>query len=143
MSDIDFYLLRRQEIKEYIQRLPHDVLSGAACRGLGPAAYHPKVGRPRDEDLALCVACNARIACTAMALRAEAPETRVGWYGGLDPRDRGRLAVRLELIESDPVVPEGAAEAMRLHLVGWTVNDIASELGCSRRTVQRYLRRAG
>jgi AraC-like DNA-binding protein len=77
-----------------------------------------------------------------MALRAEDPEARVGWYGGLDPRDRGRLAVRLGLVECDPAVPENAAEATRLQRAGWTVNDIASEFGCSRRTVQRYLRKA-
>lgn len=143
MSEIDFYLLHRQEIEECIQCLPHDVLDDAACRGLGPAAYHPEVGRPRHEDLALCSTCDARVACTALALRAESPDARIGWYGGLDPGDRGRLAIRLGIVGGDRVEPVGAAEAMRLHRPGWTVNDIASEFGCSRRTVQCYLRRAG
>jgi predicted transcriptional regulator len=35
-----------------------------------------------------------------------------------------------------------AARAARLRSAGWTVEDIATELGCSRRTVQRDLRSA-
>ncbi|WP_436318979.1 helix-turn-helix domain-containing protein [Streptomyces microflavus] len=37
-------------------------------------------------------------------------------------------------------LPDRALTAIRLGRDGWRINDIAQVLGCSRRTVQRYLR---
>ena len=49
----------------------------------------------------------------------------------------GALAWRLR----EQPVPDRASQAARGRKAdGWTVDAIASELGCSRRTVQRYLR---
>lgn len=142
MPDINFFVLREQEVRTFIEQLPHDVLHVAACRGEKPDIFHPEVGRPTDSDLAICEACQASVACVALALRAEDPDARVGWYGGLGPDDRDDLATRLCLTADEPVLLERAAEAIRLFRAGWTVSEIAAELECCRRTVQRYLRRA-
>jgi DNA-binding NarL/FixJ family response regulator len=37
-------------------------------------------------------------------------------------------------------MPDRAVQAARLKADGWTVEAIAAELGCSRRTIQRSLR---
>jgi AraC-like DNA-binding protein len=115
----------------------------AACRGMDPDLYHPDSGRPTDLALARCAECPVRLACLAVALRAEDKESRSGWCGGLGPADRDKVATSLDLDEPLPVllVTECAARAARLRTAGWTVGEIASELGCSRRTVQRYLRK--
>jgi hypothetical protein len=117
-------------------------LRHAACRGLDPELYHPDRGRPADLVLARCADCPARMACLALAFRAEDPETRCGWYGGLGPADRDAVALHLGLDEPVPVpVADYVTRAAGLRAAGWAVDEIASELGCSRRTVQRYLRK--
>ena len=84
--------------------------------------------------------CPARFACLALALRAEDPDVREGWYGGLGPADRNDVAKLLQLETHQTPPPDRAVEAARLHAEGWKINQIAAQLGCSRRTVQRYLR---
>jgi len=109
---------------------------------MDPDLYHPDQGRPQDLALACCAGCPARLACLALALRAEDPEERSGWYGGLGPGDRDALSASLNLDAPVPVpTADYAARAAGLRAAGWAVGAIASELGCSRRTVQRYLRR--
>lgn len=117
-------------------------LQYAACRGMDPDVYHPDQGRPTDLALARCFSCRARIACLGLALRAEDPEARYGWYGGLGPVDRDALAASLG-VEQPSAAPasDPAARAVALRAAGWTVGSIAAELGCCRRTVQRYLRK--
>ena len=117
-------------------------LGAAACRGMGPDAFHPDDGRPDDIVVARCTSCQARLACLALALRAEDPDARQGWYGGLGPNDRDDIAAALSLEAPEPPPPDRAVPAARLRAAGWTVAAIATELGCSRRTVQRYLRAA-
>ena len=118
-------------------------LGRAACSGMGPDAYHPDQGRPADLALARCAGCQARLACLALALRSEDPEARSGWYGGLGPADRDALAASLDLDEPAAVLEtDSATRAAQLRAAGWTISEIAVELGCSRRTVQRYLRKA-
>ena len=117
-------------------------LSSAACRGLDPETFHPAVDRPEPADVDRCASCTARLACLAIALRAEDPEMRTGWYGGLGPEDRDNVARALGLDNPNPPAPDRAIQAARLQADGWTVDAIAAELGCSRRTVQRYLRAA-
>ena len=41
--------------------------------------------------------CPARLACLALALRAEDADAREGWYGGLAPADRDDIAHILRL----------------------------------------------
>jgi hypothetical protein len=114
----------------------------AACRGMDADLYHPDEGRPTDLALARCQGCQARLACVALALRAEDPEARTGWYGGLGPAERDALVTALDLGESKPApASDTATRAVMLRASGCTVRAIAAELGCSRRTVQRYLRR--
>lgn len=117
-------------------------LRAAACRGMDPDAFHPDEGRPDDRVVARCAGCPARLACLASALRAEDPRARQGWYGGLGPEDRDGVAAVLELETPEPPPPDRAIRAARLRAAGWPVDAIAAELGCSRRTVQRYLRAA-
>lgn len=84
--------------------------------------------------------CTCRLACLALALHAEDPDCRQGWYGGASPTERGDLARTLGLVR-EPASPNiaGVAEAARLHEKGKTIREIAHVLGRSRRTIQRYL----
>jgi AraC-like DNA-binding protein len=109
---------------------------------MDPEAFHPEEGQPDDSVVIRCTGCIARLACLAFALRAEEPDMRCGWYGGLGPDDRDGVASVLGLKSPEPPVPDRAVQAARLQANGWTVEAIATELGCSRRTVQRYLRTA-
>lgn len=131
-------LVQNPSTRPILSQLQH-----AACRGLDPDVYHPDEGRPTELVLARCSSCHARLACLGLALRAEDPETRSGWYGGLGPADRDALAASLG-VGKQPAGPatDTAARAARLRAVGWTIGSIANELRCSRRTVQRYLRKA-
>jgi hypothetical protein len=117
-------------------------LRRAACRGLNPDVYHPDQGQPADFVLARCNGCQVRLACLALALRAEDPEERCGWYGGLGPSDRGTLAASLGTDAPEPALVTDSARAATLRSQGWTINAIANELHCSCRTVQRYLKKS-
>jgi AraC-like DNA-binding protein len=144
MGHTYFFAGREPELRELI-RHPYrsdGQLRRAACRGMDPDAFHPDEGRPDDVVVARCTGCEARLACLAFALRSEDPESRSGWYGGLGPDGRAGVAATLGLGTPEPPVPDRAAQAARLRAAGWTVEDIATQLGCSRRTVQRDLRTA-
>ncbi len=117
-------------------------LGAAACRGMDTDAFHPDEGRPDGLVIARCTGCQARLACLALALGAEDPDARQGWYGGLGPDDRDGVAAALGLEPPEPPPPDRAVQAARLRAAGFTVAAIAAELGCSRRTVIRYLRAA-
>lgn len=138
---------REAEIYSLIQDPSPRAIRGqlrlAACQGMDPSVYHPDQGRPADLALLRCRDCPARLACLGLALRAEEPGARYGWYGGMGPDERSAIAASLGPAEPAPVpVPETAARAARLRADGWTIDSIAQELKCSRRTVQRYLRKA-
>jgi len=132
---------REHELRQSLHHLDHDILRQAACRGMDTRAYFPDEGEPVARALTLCGHCEARLSCLALALRTEEPDARHGWFGGLGPDERASIAAALG-VGSTPVLPEPAALAIRLRGQGRTIADIAAELGCSRRTVLRYLRRA-
>lgn len=117
-----------------------ELLRGAACQGADPETFHPVEGTPDSVTVVRCAGCAARLACLALALRAEDADVRSGWYGGLGPVDRDDLAGALGLFAGEAQPPDNVIRAARLRAAGWVVADIATELGCSRRTVQRYLR---
>lgn len=139
-----FLVGRESELRELIEQPDykdlHRQLRRAACRGMDPGAFHPDEGQPDELVIARCQGCEARLACLALALRAEGPDMRSGWYGGLGPGDRDNVAAALEIMIPEAPVPDRAVHAARLRAAGWTITEIAAELGCSRRTVQRYLR---
>lgn len=135
-----FFTGREQELRDLISHPTNHNFDQAACVGASPDAYHPDNGQPDELSLLRCSGCPARLACLALALRAEDSEAREGWYGGLGPTDRDIIASTLRLTPSQPPPPNRAIEATRLHASGWTVNQIATQLGCSRRTIQRDLR---
>ncbi|WP_432001461.1 helix-turn-helix domain-containing protein [Streptomyces sioyaensis] len=141
MDNLIFLVGREQELRDLIQSSQQPGTAGAACRDVDVNLYHPADGeRPAEGPLAVCVGCAGRMACLALALRAEDPEARHGWYGGLGPTDRDRVAAMLRLPKGAKLLPDRALTAIRLGRDGWRIDDIAQELGCSRRTVQRYLR---
>jgi AraC-like DNA-binding protein len=140
-----FFADRERELRDLILHADHRHLGrqlrAAACDGMDPDLFHPDDGQQPDElIIARCAGCQARLACLALALRAEEPEARAGWYGALGPQDRDEIAAALHLETPEPPAPEGAVRATQLKADGWTVGEIATALGCSRRTVQRYLR---
>jgi hypothetical protein len=134
-----FFAGHESELRDLVNSPADLTLDQAACAGVDPELYHPE-GQPDELSLFRCSACPARLACLALALRAEDAEVRSGWYGGISPTDRDDIAQILRLEPSQPVVPDRAVEAARLQASGWTINQIATQIGCSRRTVQRYLR---
>ena len=144
-KDPYYFADRDHELRTLIHHTDHRSLQcqlrGAACRGMDPGAFHPNDGQqPDDLLIARCTECPARLACLALALRTEEPDARAGWYGGLGPGDRNRVATDLHLGTPTPPMPEGAVRAAQLKAGGQTIGEIATTLGCSRRTVQRYLR---
>lgn len=130
------------ELRRLLRHMDFDALDKAACRGMDPEVYHPDVGSPDPLALAVCRTCPARLPCLAVALRAEDPDRRYGWFGGLGPTERRALVKKLKLGDRRRLGGDvGAARARRLFEAGWVINDIADELGCSRRTIQRWLRK--
>jgi AraC-like DNA-binding protein len=140
-----FFVGREQELLALIEQAQHGRLIGghglqdAACRGTNTNLYYPDDGQPDDLALARCRVCSVRLACLAGALGTEEPGDRYGWWGGLSPEDREETAANIAS-EAPWEPPSRATEAVRLRAAGWTINAIATTFGCSRRTVQRYLR---
>lgn len=136
MQTTPFYAGREDELLDLITTLTID-LSGAACAGVDPELYHPD--GPLDEvSAARCSICPVRMGCLALALRAEDPQFRSGWYGGLGPHDRSDVAEELAMASAPHLSCDRTREAVRLRATGLSVTEIAVRLGCSRRTVQRY-----
>jgi hypothetical protein len=117
----------------------------AACTGL-PATgdpYFPDDGEiPPVEAMAPCLACPVAHECLATALIHEAEEgLRFGWWGGCSPDERELLAEHIGLhtrrVEIDRRTPADLARILRAQ--NRTVPSIAAELGCTERTVYRYL----
>jgi hypothetical protein len=116
----------------------------AACADLAPASdpYFPEAGElPPREALARCFTCPVAHECLATAIRHEAEEgLRFGWWGGYGPDERDALARRLG-IHTQPEIDLGRPADLARHLraASRTVPSIAAELGCTERTVYRYL----
>jgi len=118
----------------------------AACAHLSLAGdpYFPEDGEtPPTEALACCASCPVANECLATALVHEAIDGyRFGWWGGLGPGERGLLAADLALPAPAPATIDlrsPAAIARHLRAQRRTVPAIAAELGCTERTVYRYL----
>lgn len=98
---------------------------------------------PPPEALACCATCPVAQECLATALVHEAIDgDRFGWWGGLGPTDRDLLWADLGRPSPEPAeidLRNPAAIARHLRSQRRTVPDIASELGCTERTVYRYL----
>jgi hypothetical protein len=124
---------------------------------------------PPVDALALCLSCPVAVECLATALVDESRSgERFGWWGGFGPEEREHLAQRLGIetapvaagIETAPVAAgiettpvelgietvlvdpdfRGPAELARhLRSQNLTIRAIAAELGCTERTVYRYL----
>lgn len=105
--------------------------------------YFPDDGElPPVEALARCTSCPVAHECLATALVHEAEEgLRFGWWGGRGPEERELLADRIGL-PTQPVeitIRRPADLARLLRAENRTVPSIAAELGCTERTVYRYL----
>lgn len=138
-----FFAGREQQLRNLIDHPGKRDLDHASCAGANTDAYHPEEGPPDELTLFRCQGCPVRLACLALALRAEDSGGRAGWYGGLGPADRDDIAAVLRLSVDQPATPDRALEAARLRAEGWTVSEIAAQLACSRRTVHRYIRMVG
>lgn len=117
----------------------------AACADLPRASdpYFPDDGElPPVEALARCITCPVAHECLATALVHESEEgLRFGWWGGCGPEEREHLAERIGLptkqVEIDLRRPADLARTLRAQ--NRTVPSIAAELGCTERSVYRYL----
>jgi hypothetical protein len=99
-------------------------------------------GLPPVDALARCLTCPVATECLATALIHESQSGyRDGWWGGTGPDERDQIARRLG-IATTPVELEirGPADLARhLRAQNHTIPSIAAELGCTERTVYRYL----
>lgn len=116
----------------------------AACRDLAGEAYFPDDGDlPSLDALAVCAGCPVAAECLATALVHEANDGfRNGWWGGYAPDERAVIADALGIVDAPDVEPDlstPSAIARHLRGAGRTVRAIADELGCTKRTVYRYL----
>lgn len=116
----------------------------AACASQAPAvdAYFPDHGCPPANALALCLSCPVAMECLGTALVHEARDgLRNGWWGGLGPDEREMVAERVSMraTAARREVRRAAEAARRLRAQRRTVPSIAAELGCTERTVYRYL----
>jgi hypothetical protein len=117
----------------------------AACADLPPGAdsYFPDDGKlPPVDALARCQSCPVAAQCLATALIHESQSGyRFGWWGGVGPDGREQLAQRLGIqtipVELDIRGPADLARYLRSQSL--TVPSIAAKLGCTERTVYRYL----
>lgn len=119
----------------------------AACAGLpsGVDAYFPEDGkRPPAGALALCRSCPVAMECLATALIHESESgDHFGWWGGVGPDSREQLALRLGIqstpIEADADIHGPADLARHLRSQNLPISSIAAKLGCTERTIYRYL----
>lgn len=122
-----------------------DWLADAACADIAVEfdPYFPEdEARPPASALDRCVGCPVAAECLATALVHEASDGfRVGWWGGYGPEDRHvlaeRIGIRTEIVEREPTGPADLARILRAQ--NRTIPSIAAELGCTERTVYRYL----
>lgn len=117
----------------------------AACADLALAGdhYFPDEGElPPAEALARCTTCLVACECLATALIHESKEgLRFGWWGGYGPEKRELLAEHIGLATTQVEIDlRGPADLARnLRAQKRTIPSIAAELGCTERTVYRYL----
>lgn len=117
----------------------------AACQHLASDLFFPDEGKaPPQQALACCETCPVALHCLATALVHEASDGyRFGWWGGLSPLERDHIWAQLRA----PAIPtqveihlrDPMAIARHLRDQSRTISAIAAELGCSERTVYRYL----
>ena len=84
-----FFAGRERELRDQSPRRPSAHTArprDAARRGMDPDLVHPDDGQPDELVIARCTGCPARLACLALALRAEEPDARAGWYVESAPR---------------------------------------------------------
>jgi hypothetical protein len=77
---------------------PADWRPRAACRGLGDVMFPDANAQEIDAAKAVCASCPVRLACLTDCIRHEGGRSslsRWGVYGGLTPRQRVRLYVKL------------------------------------------------
>jgi hypothetical protein len=120
----------------------------AACVGLrlsGDSYFPEDDEMPSVEALAACPTCSVAHECLATALIHESQEgqegLRFGWWGGCSPVEREMLARRINLTTTPVEIDlrRQADLARILRAQNRTVPSIAAELGCTKRTVYRYL----
>lgn len=119
----------------------------AACTDSwsGVDAYFPENSeQPPADALNVCRSCPVSSECLATALVYESQVGyRFGWWGGIGPGERAQIAARLGI--HTPGVPialndgEHADIARYLRSQDHTIVTIAAVLGCTERTVYRYL----
>ena len=117
----------------------------AACADLPRRGdpYFPEDGElPPIEALARCITCPVAHECLATALIHEREDgIRFGWWGGCSPEERDLLGEGVGLaIQQVEIDLRRAADLARiLRAQNRTIASIAAELGCTERTVYRYL----
>jgi hypothetical protein len=117
----------------------------AACADLSLPGYpyFPDDGDvPPTEALACCITCTVAHECLATALIHESEEgLRFGWWGGWSPTEREILAESIGLTTQQVEIDQGrpADLARSLRAENRTIPSIAAALGCTERTVYRYL----
>lgn len=120
---------------------PEPWMQDALCAQTDPETFFPeKGGKGADDARKICGACEVRDECLAFALRTRQEE---GVWGGKSPRQRRRMLALPENDQSqrtglDGLTVEQRRVAVRDGLArGWTDKQIALQIGCTLRTVER------
>jgi WhiB family redox-sensing transcriptional regulator len=63
----------------------------AACQGVDIRVFYELTPANKEMALALCAGCPVRAACLEAVMKWETGVAKFGIWGGLTPKERGRL----------------------------------------------------
>lgn len=114
---------------------PRDWQDGALCAQTDPELWFPGVGEPAIPAKRICAVCPVREACLDYALAA-GPRI-YGIWGGTTEKERRQLRTVPRPSGPRETTLARQRRVEQLTLLGWSVEQIAVELGVSSKTVIR------
>ena len=119
-------------------------MANALCRRSDPDLFYPGTGHSSQEGRAVCARCPVRTECLAYAIEHR---EYYGVWGGLSERQRRHMRETggrsVNRTGSDAKQNQGRTEMVRKLAATFSDSEIATQLGCPRRTVMRIRGAAG
>lgn len=109
----------------------------ALCSETDPEAYFPEPGQPNKSARDVCARCDLRNPCAQWAI---ANPDEHGIWGGLSERERVDIRRRQPIERRQPrnwTDAETRALVIDLTVRGWSLVQIAREVGVTARTISR------
>jgi WhiB family redox-sensing transcriptional regulator len=106
------------------------------CRQVDPELFFPESGTPIESRMAkdMCSSCKFQAPCLRYALAFQV----AGIWGGTTEGERRRIRRQAGIV-AVPLVPTASSMIVRLSRRGMSSALIATHLGVSERTVQRFI----